>query len=176
MTRLLGRRVLSSKSDFTADPPCMGPVEVGHLCLRCRGKICFPILLILKLKKKCKKKKFSSHHSLTNYKTRNQCLILKALQWVAEADESLARNEILTDDEIIRTVTAEDDDDDDVNPVNPAKFSHSEAVTTLNTTLQWTEEKKFEAHEIMLLSRLRDRAFELKIGTAAQENTDFFGH
>ncbi|GBO27275.1 hypothetical protein AVEN_127280-1 [Araneus ventricosus] len=107
-----------------------------------------------------KVKKFSSHHSLTNYKTRNRCLILKALQWVAEAGESLARNEILTEDEIIRTVTAEDDDDDDdVNPVNPAKFSHSEAVATLNTSLQWTEEKNFEAHEIMLLSRLRDLAF-----------------
>ncbi|GBN77936.1 hypothetical protein AVEN_236966-1 [Araneus ventricosus] len=26
ITRLLGRRVLSSKSDFTEDPPCMGPV------------------------------------------------------------------------------------------------------------------------------------------------------
>ncbi|GBO16263.1 hypothetical protein AVEN_234894-1 [Araneus ventricosus] len=151
-------------------------LTVGHLCLRCREKISFEILLILKLKKKCKVKKFSSHHSLTNYKTRNRCLILKALQRVAEADESLARNEILTDDEIIRTVTAEDDDDDDVNPVNPATFSHSEAVTTLNTTLQWTEEKNFEAHEIMLLSRLRDRAIELKIGTEAQENTEFFGH
>ncbi|GBN51579.1 hypothetical protein AVEN_103487-1 [Araneus ventricosus] len=97
-------------------------LTVRHLCLRCREKICFPILLILKLKKKCKVKKFSSHQSLTNYKTRNRCLILKALQWVAEADESLARNEILTDDEIIRTVTAEDDDDDDVNPVNPPNF------------------------------------------------------
>ncbi|GBO08020.1 hypothetical protein AVEN_11340-1 [Araneus ventricosus] len=36
----------------------------------------------------------------------------EALQWAAEADDSLARNEILTDDEIIRMVTAEDDDDD----------------------------------------------------------------
>ncbi|GBO25652.1 hypothetical protein AVEN_93653-1 [Araneus ventricosus] len=26
ITRILGRRVLSSKSDFTEDPPCMGPV------------------------------------------------------------------------------------------------------------------------------------------------------
>ncbi|GBL63269.1 hypothetical protein AVEN_82121-1 [Araneus ventricosus] len=40
----------------------------------------------------------------------------EAFQWAAEADDSLARNEILTDDEIIRTVTAEDDDDDDVIP------------------------------------------------------------
>ncbi|KAG8229612.1 hypothetical protein J437_LFUL002337 [Ladona fulva] len=44
----------------------------------------------------------------------------EALQRAAEADDSLARNEILTDDEIIRTVTAEDDDDDDT-PVNSVK-------------------------------------------------------
>ncbi|KAG8236432.1 hypothetical protein J437_LFUL016937 [Ladona fulva] len=46
----------------------------------------------------------------------------EALQWAAEADNSLARVEILTDDEIIRTVTAEDDDNDDDTPVNSAKF------------------------------------------------------
>ncbi|GBM95097.1 hypothetical protein AVEN_195535-1 [Araneus ventricosus] len=34
----------------------------------------------------------------------------EVLQWAAEADDSLTRNKILTDDEIIRTVTAEDDD------------------------------------------------------------------
>ncbi|GBN62761.1 hypothetical protein AVEN_149505-1 [Araneus ventricosus] len=98
----------------------------------------------------------------------------EALQWAAEADDSLARNEILTDDEIIMTVTAEGDDDDDV------KISHSEAVAALNTSFQWVEEQNFKAHEIMLLGCLRDRAFELKIGTAAGEkkkkNTDFFGH
>ncbi|GBL65855.1 hypothetical protein AVEN_151909-1, partial [Araneus ventricosus] len=55
--------------------------------------------------------------------------------WVAEADDSLARNEILTDDEIIRTVRAEDDNDDDVTPVNPIKISHSEAMAELNTSL-----------------------------------------
>ncbi|GBO22205.1 hypothetical protein AVEN_121364-1 [Araneus ventricosus] len=91
----------------------------------------------------------------------------EALQWAAEADDSLARNEILTNDEIIRTVTA--DDDDDVTPVNSVKISHSEAVTALNTSLQWVEEQNFEAHENMLLRRLRDRACELKIGTAAQK-------
>ncbi|KAG8223070.1 hypothetical protein J437_LFUL002018 [Ladona fulva] len=97
--------------------------------------------------------------------------------WAAEADDSLARNEILTDDEIIRTVTAEDDDDDDDTTVNSVKISHSEAVAVLNTSLQWAEEQNFEAHEIMLLRRLRDRAFDLKIRLAAQKKiTDFFGH
>ncbi|GBN56243.1 hypothetical protein AVEN_216306-1 [Araneus ventricosus] len=61
----------------------------------------------------------------------------------AEADNSLARNEILTDNKIIRTVTAEDDDDDDVTPANPVKISHSEAVTALNTSLLWAEEQNF---------------------------------
>ncbi|GBN29371.1 Jerky -like [Araneus ventricosus] len=71
----------------------------------------------------------------------------ETLQWAADTDDSLARNEILTDDEIIRTVTAEDDDDDDdVTPVNPVKISHSEAVAALNTSLQWAEEQNFEAH------------------------------
>ncbi|GBN76642.1 hypothetical protein AVEN_253577-1 [Araneus ventricosus] len=90
----------------------------------------------------------------------------EALQCSAEADDSLAQNEILTDDEIVRTVTAEGDDDKDVNPV---KISHSEAVLALNTSLQWAEEQNFEAHEIMLLRCLRDRALELKIGMAAQK-------
>ncbi|GBM19163.1 hypothetical protein AVEN_79880-1 [Araneus ventricosus] len=61
----------------------------------------------------------------------------ESLQWAAEADDSLARNEILTDDEtFIRTVTGEDDDDDVVIPVNPVKISHSESVAALNTSLQ----------------------------------------
>ncbi|GBN14438.1 hypothetical protein AVEN_79161-1 [Araneus ventricosus] len=70
----------------------------------------------------------------------------EALQWAAEADDSLTRNKILTDDEIIRTVTAENDDDDDVTPVNSIKISHSEAGAALNTSLQWAEEQNFEAH------------------------------
>ncbi|GBM00092.1 hypothetical protein AVEN_176352-1 [Araneus ventricosus] len=64
----------------------------------------------------------------------------EVLQWAAKADDSLARNEILTDDEIIRTVTAEDDVDDDVTPVNPIKISHSEAVAARITSLHWAEE------------------------------------
>ncbi|GBO41507.1 hypothetical protein AVEN_31007-1 [Araneus ventricosus] len=101
----------------------------------------------------------------------------EVLQWAAEANDSLVRNKILTDEEIIRTVTAEDNDGDDVTPVNPIKISHSEAGAALSTSLQWAEEQNFEAHEIMLLRRLRDRAFELRIGTAAQRKiTDFFGH
>ncbi|GBM26917.1 hypothetical protein AVEN_264764-1 [Araneus ventricosus] len=83
----------------------------------------------------------------------------ETLQWAAEADVSLARNEILTVDETIRTVTAEDDDDDDDSPVKPVKISHSEAVATLNTSLQWSEEKNFKVHEIMFLGGLKDRAF-----------------
>ncbi|GBM06961.1 hypothetical protein AVEN_169069-1, partial [Araneus ventricosus] len=61
----------------------------------------------------------------------------------AEADNSLARNEILTDSKIIRTVTAEDDGDDDVTPANPVKISHSEAMAALNTSLLWAEEQNF---------------------------------
>ncbi|GBN91876.1 hypothetical protein AVEN_107486-1 [Araneus ventricosus] len=75
------------------------------------------------------------------------------------------------------TVAAEDDDEEDVIPINPIKISHSEAGAALSTSLQWAEEQNFEAHEIMLFIRLRDLAFELKIGTAAQRKiTDFFGH
>ncbi|GBN75149.1 hypothetical protein AVEN_260356-1 [Araneus ventricosus] len=80
----------------------------------------------------------------------------EALQWAAEADDSLARNEISTDNEIIRTVTEEDGDDDDVNPV---KISHSEALAALNTSLQWAKEQNFEAYEIMPFRCLRDRSF-----------------
>ncbi|GBL89746.1 hypothetical protein AVEN_104683-1 [Araneus ventricosus] len=97
----------------------------------------------------------------------------EVLQWAAEADDSLARNEILTDDEIIRTVTAEDDDDDDVTLIIPNKISHSEAVAALITSLQRAEEQNFEAHEIMLLKRLRDRTFELKIERPCKRISDF---
>ncbi|GBO28299.1 hypothetical protein AVEN_33256-1 [Araneus ventricosus] len=83
---------------------------------------------------------------------------LRTAAKAAEVNDSLARNEILTDDEIIRTVTTEDDDDD-VIPVN-SKISHSEAGAALSTSVRWAEEQNFEAHEIMLLRRLRDRAFE----------------
>ncbi|GBM63699.1 hypothetical protein AVEN_147633-1 [Araneus ventricosus] len=103
----------------------------------------------------------------------------EAIQWAAEADDSLARNEILTDDEIIRTVTAaeEDDDDDDVFPVIPNKISYSEAVAALITSLHWAEEQNFEAHEIMLLKRLRDRTFELKIERPRKKKShSLFGH
>jgi len=97
----------------------------------------------------------------------------EALKWAADADDSLTHHEILTDEKIIRTVTAEDEDyDDDVTPLNSVKISHSEA---LNTSLQWAAEQHFEPHEIMLFRRMRDRAFELKIGTSAQKKiTDFF--
>ncbi|GBN85966.1 hypothetical protein AVEN_200389-1 [Araneus ventricosus] len=62
---------------------------------------------------------------------------IEVLQWAVEADDSLARNEILIDDKIfIRTVTAEDDDDDDVTNVNPVKISYSDDVAALNTSLQ----------------------------------------
>ncbi|GBM04915.1 hypothetical protein AVEN_126069-1 [Araneus ventricosus] len=70
----------------------------------------------------------------------------EVLQWATEADDSLTRNKILTDNEIIRTVTAEDDDDDGITPVKSIKISHSEAGAALNTSLQWAEEQKFEAH------------------------------
>ncbi|GBO25346.1 hypothetical protein AVEN_120385-1 [Araneus ventricosus] len=70
----------------------------------------------------------------------------EVLQWTAEADDSLTRNKILTDDEIIRTVTAEDDNDDGVTPANSIKISYSEAWVALNTSLHWAEEQNFEAH------------------------------
>ncbi|GBM39201.1 hypothetical protein AVEN_223823-1 [Araneus ventricosus] len=55
----------------------------------------------------------------------------EVLQWAAD---SLTRNKILTDDEIIRMVTA-DGDDDDVTPVNSIKISHSEVEAALSTSL-----------------------------------------
>ncbi|GBM39580.1 hypothetical protein AVEN_52933-1 [Araneus ventricosus] len=73
----------------------------------------------------------------------------EALQWAAEVADSLVRSEILTDDEIIRTVTVEDNDDDDVTPVNPSKFLILR-LGTLIISLHWAQEKNFEAHEIML--------------------------
>ncbi|GBM81328.1 hypothetical protein AVEN_47414-1 [Araneus ventricosus] len=83
---------------------------------------------------------------INQLQNRNPMSNTEVLQWAAEADDSLTRNKILTDDEIIRAVTAEDDDDDDVTPVNSIKISDSEAGAALNTSLQWAEEQNFEAH------------------------------
>ncbi|GBN46648.1 hypothetical protein AVEN_44256-1 [Araneus ventricosus] len=123
---------------------CSVLLTVGHLCLHCsstsRGKICFPILLILNLRKMCKLK--IQLASLINQLQNTNSMFNTEAH--AEADKSLARNEILTDNKIIRTVTEEDDDDDDdVTPANPVKISHSEAVAALNTSLQWAEEQNF---------------------------------
>ncbi|GBM76447.1 hypothetical protein AVEN_31135-1 [Araneus ventricosus] len=92
----------------------------------------------------------------------------EAHQWDTEADDSLARNEILTNDEIIRTVTAEDGDDDNVNPLNP-KF----LILKLwrHSTLHYSGQKNLKALDIMFLRRLRGNAFELKIGTAEQKRS-----
>ncbi|GBL87716.1 hypothetical protein AVEN_81334-1 [Araneus ventricosus] len=101
----------------------------------------------------------------------------EVLQWAAEADDNLNQNKILTDDEIIRTVTAEDDDDDDVTTVNSIKISHPDAGWHSTLHYSGLKSKILKQTEIMLFGRLRDRAFELKIGTAAQRKiSDFFGH
>ncbi|GBN55898.1 hypothetical protein AVEN_82676-1 [Araneus ventricosus] len=122
---------------------CSVLLTVGHLCLHCsltsRGKIFFPILLILKLKKMCKLK-IQLESLINQLQNTNPMFNTEAH---SEADNSLARNEISTDNEIIRTVTAEDEDDDDVTRANPVKISHSEAVAALNTSLQWAEEQNF---------------------------------
>ncbi|GBO05669.1 hypothetical protein AVEN_90564-1 [Araneus ventricosus] len=87
----------------------------------------------------------------------------EVLQWVAEVDDSLARNEIFTVDEIIR-VTAEIDDVDDVTPVNQVKICHSEAVSTLNTSLQWKKSK------VVLQSLESDADAEMSASTSDERD------
>ncbi|GBO34221.1 hypothetical protein AVEN_250152-1 [Araneus ventricosus] len=61
--------------------------------------------------------------------------------------------------------------------VNSIKISHSEARAHSTLHYSGLKSKILKHMEIMLLRRLRDRAFELKIGTAAQRKiSDFFGH
>ncbi|GBM67644.1 hypothetical protein AVEN_226016-1 [Araneus ventricosus] len=73
----------------------------------------------------------------------------EVLQWAAEADDSLTRNKILTDDEIDRTVTAEDDDD--VTPVNSIKIFHSEAGAHSTLHYSGLKSKILKHTDIMLL-------------------------
>ncbi|GBM42388.1 hypothetical protein AVEN_103491-1 [Araneus ventricosus] len=161
---------------------CSILLTVGHLLINKSWKNLLPNFIDSEIKENVQTEEIQLVSLINQLQNMNPMSNTEALQWAAEADDNLARNEILTEDEIIRTVTAEgDDDDDDVTPVNPIKISHSEAVSALITSLQWAEEQNFEAHEIMLLRRLRDRTFELKIGTAVQKKkkiiiTDFFGH
>ena len=107
----------------------------------------------------------------------NPISYLEAIQWAAEADDSSAQSEVMSDDGIIRTVTAEDDDDkdDDNTPANSVKISHSEAVGALNTSLKWPEKQNFEAHAILLFRHFRDRALHVKLKSEVQKKiTDFF--
>ncbi|GBN93696.1 hypothetical protein AVEN_236871-1 [Araneus ventricosus] len=145
---------------------CWAPVST--LLINKSWKNLLPNFIDSKIEENVQTEEIQLASLINQLQNKNPMSNTEALQWAAEADESLARNEILTDEEIISIITAEDDDDD-VIPVNPIKIFHSEAVSALITSLHWAEEQNFEAHEIMLLRYFRDHAFELKIGTAAQK-------
>ncbi|KAG8232655.1 hypothetical protein J437_LFUL012615 [Ladona fulva] len=80
----------------------------------------------------------------------------EALQWAAEADDSLARNEILTDDEIIRMVTAEDDDDDDTPSATFTALDESTDVTDMAQLAIFIHTKFDITEELASLVPLKD--------------------
>ncbi|XP_025405713.1 jerky protein homolog-like [Sipha flava] len=90
----------------------------------------------------------------------------QAQEWACRgADEDLANHEILTDDQILQIAAKEDDidDEDESGSISISKVSPSEAVNALNTVLQWAEDENMDSTDILLVRRLRELAFEMKI-------------
>ena len=92
-------------------------------------------------------------------------------QWASGGcDEEIQHQEILTDDEIIQAVTKEDiEKEEDEEFLPPSKVSASEATKALTTAIEWAEQNVESCEEVMLLRRLRDKAFNHQIGASVQK-------
>lgn len=71
-------------------------------------------------------------------------------------DEAIQQRKILTDEEIVHTVTKDDvkENKDDDGSLTLLKISASEAANALNTAIKWAEEYVQNSEGIMLLRRL----------------------
>jgi len=59
--------------------------------------------------------------------------------------------------------------------ISTSKVSPSEAVNALNTVLQWAEDQNMDSTDILLVRRLRELAFEMKIKSTIQKKiTDYY--
>ncbi|GBM49768.1 hypothetical protein AVEN_60499-1 [Araneus ventricosus] len=84
-------------------------LTVGHLCLINKSwKNLHPNFIDSEVEENVQTEEIQLASLINQLQNTNPTSNTEALQWAAEADDSLARNEILTDDEIIRTVTADD--------------------------------------------------------------------
>lgn len=93
-------------------------------------------------------------------------------KWASgRCDETIQHQEILTDEEIVHAVTKVDVEEgkDDVQLV-PSKISDSKATKALYTDIQWAEYNVKSCEEIILLSRIQDKALELHVETTVQKN------
>ncbi|XP_023311330.1 tigger transposable element-derived protein 2-like [Anoplophora glabripennis] len=84
--------------------------------------------------------------------------------------------EPITDDEIIAQLRQETDElfVDNTSALNVKKIPHSQAISALNTCLDWADENDFSLSEKMMLRNLRDKAFSWSINRTRQTKIDDF--
>lgn len=84
--------------------------------------------------------------------------------------------EPITDDEIIAQLTQETDESfvDDSSALNVKKIPHSQAISALNTCLDWADENDLSLSEKMMLRNLRDKAFSWSINRTRQTKINKF--
>lgn len=89
--------------------------------------------------------------------------------------------EPITDDEIIAQLTQEIDETgndesfvDNISALNVKKISHSQAISALNTCLDWADENDLSLPEKMMLRNLRDKAFVWSVNRTRQTKIDDF--
>ncbi|KPJ17522.1 hypothetical protein RR48_01856 [Papilio machaon] len=82
----------------------------------------------------------------------------------------------ITDDQIITQITQENDESlaEDYFASNVKKITHSQAISSLNTCLEWAEENDLSLSEKMMLRNLRDKAFFWSINRTRQTKIDQF--
>ncbi|XP_014366598.2 jerky protein homolog-like [Papilio machaon] len=82
----------------------------------------------------------------------------------------------ITDDEIITQITQENDESlaEDYFASNVKKITHSQAISSLNTCLEWAEENDLSLSEKMMLRNLRDKDFFWSINRTRQTKIDQF--
>lgn len=94
------------------------------------------------------------------------------------SNDDIDCQEPLTDEDIIRQVTDEQDNENEEEletSESVARIPLTQAVSCLNTCLEWADEVDISIPEKMLLRKLRDKAFSMSLNTTRQSTIlEFF--
>nr|CAI5821129.1 unnamed protein product [Callosobruchus analis] len=115
----------------------------------------------------------ASHRLDETLASQNEPLSETDVEKWARGDEENLDIEGLTDDEIVVSITRQDQSSDEENEPVQNKSS-KEAVMAFNLCLRWTEENKLPLHEVIFLRRIRQKAVYLSIRKGVQRTLDNF--